>query len=66
MKPRFTPALCNFLEGNGWDIKISIVEDNTLDDKKHLVITILGLPESDLQSIKEEMLSESVLRCTNG
>lgn len=63
MKPRFSPALCVWLEGMGFDINITTKTYNS----KMIVIEILNMPDHDTTKcyIKEMMkLSKEV--CTNG
>lgn len=70
MKPRFTPALCEFLEGNGWEIVIHESGDSTIrKDKQEIqVIQIIpiGIPEEDIQDHIKEMLKLAKTECTNG
>lgn len=68
LKPRFTPALCSYLEGMGLDINISRTQDHTLPGEP-VVITISILNISDEESIRtyiKEMKKLSKEVCTNG
>lgn len=67
MHPRFTPALCEWLDGNGWNIRIEeILNGETKPETAEIHIIIEQLPEEDLKGQIKEMLELSKLRCTNG
>lgn len=67
MKPRFTPALCNYLEGNGWNIRIEkILNGETKPEDAEIHIIIEDLPKDDLDAFMKEMEKEATTVCTNG
>lgn len=68
MKPRFTPALCSYLEGQGFDVNISRTQDHTLPGEPVVItISILGIPdEESIKTYMKEMKKLSREVCTNG
>ena len=64
MKPRFTPALCEWLEGQGFDIEIT--ENTQVNGKVGIDITIRNLDEKDADSYAKEMRKLAKTECTNG
>lgn len=70
MKPRFTPTLCEYLEGQGFDIVIQQSGDSTIrkDNKEIEVIQIVltKIPEKDIPNYIKEMTALAKTECTNG
>ncbi len=63
MKPRFSPALCVWLEGMGFDINITTKTHNS----KMITIEILNIPDHDTtKEYIKEMKKLSIEVCTNG
>ena len=71
MKARFTPALCEYLEGQGFDIKIESMNDDPFPDSikrstNRIFISILNIKEKDVPDYIKEMLDLAKTECTNG
>lgn len=64
MTPRFTPALCEWLEGQGFDIVSR--QEMQVDGKISIDITIQDLDRKSADSYLKEIKKLSKMECTNG
>lgn len=67
MRSRFTPALSEFLDGNGWNIRVEkIFNGEKIGTTSEIHIIIEDLPVEDQDSFIKEIKELSKLECTNG
>ncbi len=64
MKSRFTPALCEYLEGLG--LSVDFHQSIQLDGKITLELSIKNLDPEDADDYQKEMEENSKTVCTNG
>lgn len=68
MKPRFTPALCSYLEGMGFSLdSVEVIHDKKGKAKISIVFPSEGFPDTvSAIETRNEIIDNCKVECTNG